>query len=76
MPTYSLDFHFNDPEIADVEWKIRQALFHGDRERARILYFQYVVPDSAYSDHEVERIGYQVGAVDVGDLHVASRSDL
>ena len=60
----------------DIEWLIRQALYHGDRKRARDLYFLYMIPDSTFSDNEVERIGYQVGAVDVGDLYVASRSDL
>ncbi len=60
----------------DTEWLIRQALYHGDRERARDLYFHYMIPDSTFSDHEVEWIGYQVGAVDVGDLYLASRSDL
>lgn len=87
MPSYGFSFHSknapwpessrqDNPEITDVEWQIRQALFHGDRAQARNLYFMYMVPDSTFSDNEVERVGYQVGAVDVGDRYVASRSDL
>ena len=87
MPSNTFSFHTNvstwhedaQPGVrddVDVEWQIRQALYHGDRERARVLYFHYMIPDNAFSDMDVERIGYQVGAVDLGDRYLASRSDL
>ena len=59
-----------------VRGLLSQALLTGDRQTARRIYYAYIMPDRGFSDAEVDRLAYRVGAIDEGDSYVAARADL
>jgi hypothetical protein len=55
---------------------LSQALLSGDRDTARRIYFAYIVPGDGFSNSEVDRLSYRVGAIDEGDRDLALGADL
>lgn len=55
---------------------ISQARLAGNRAEAQALFFDWVIPNSAFSHKEVESLSYRLGAIDMGDQYVAARTDL
>jgi hypothetical protein len=51
-------------------------MLSGDREVARSIFYEQIVPNEAFSHREADRLSYRVGAIDEGDRHIASRTDL
>ena len=56
--------------------QLSSALLSGDRATARAIYFDWVVPNRAFSHREADRLSYRLGAIDEGDAHLAGRADL
>jgi hypothetical protein len=56
--------------------QLSSALLNGDRATARSIYYQWVVPNRAFSHREADRLSYRLGAIDEGDRHLAGRTDL
>jgi hypothetical protein len=60
----------------DVLSALGSALVRGDRETARRLYYNHVIPNPAFSHREADRLSYRVGAIDEGERHTLTRADL
>lgn len=52
--------------------RLSSALLSGDRETARSIYYAQIIPNSAFSHREADRLAYRIGAIDEGDRHLAS----
>ena len=61
---------------SEILTRLSTALLRGDRATARAIYFDWVVPNRAFSHREADRLSYRLGAIDEGDAHLASRVDL
>jgi hypothetical protein len=61
---------------SEILSQLSGALLTGNRAAAREIYYQWVVPNNAFSHREADRLSYRLGAIDEGDAHLASRADL
>jgi hypothetical protein len=61
---------------SEILTRLSTALLSGDRATARSIYFEWVVPNRAFSHREADRLSYRLGAIDEGDAHLAARADL
>lgn len=61
---------------SEILTSLSTALLRGDRATARTIYFDWVVPNRAFSHREADRLSYRLGAIDEGDAHLAARADL
>jgi hypothetical protein len=52
------------------------AIRRGDKERARRIYFDEIIPDKRFSRGEVSRLSFRLGAIDEGDRYLAEQDDL
>jgi hypothetical protein len=61
---------------SEILSRLSSALLSGDRATARSIYYDWVVPNRAFSNREAERLSYRLGAIDEGDAYLAGRTDL
>ena len=61
---------------SEILGRLSTALLSGDRATARAIYFDWVLPNGAFSHREADRMAYRLGAIDEGDAHLAARADL
>ncbi|HEY3079745.1 MAG TPA: hypothetical protein VGM69_07535 [Chloroflexota bacterium] len=47
-----------------------------DKEKARRIYYDEILPDKRFSRGEVIRLSYRLGAIDEGDRYLATCPDL
>ena len=59
-----------------VREQLSRALARGDREAARQIFYDQVVPDRLFSTWDVDQLADRVGAIDEGDDYLLHRSDL
>ena len=59
-----------------VREQLSRALARGDREGARRIFYDQVVPDRLFSKWDVEQLADRVGAIDEGDDYLVHRNDL
>jgi hypothetical protein len=65
------------PEVkSEVYTRLSLAIRQGDKERARRIYYDEILPDRCFSRGEVIRLSYRLGAIDEGDRYLAARADL
>jgi hypothetical protein len=61
---------------ADVYGRLSQAIQRGDKEQARRIYYDEILPDRRFSRTEVINLSYRVGAIDEGDNYLGKGSDV
>jgi hypothetical protein len=58
----------------EILGRLSEALLRGDRETARTIYFDQVIPNDLFSHREADRLAYRVGAIDEGERYLAELS--
>ena len=61
---------------SEILTRLSTALLRGDRATARAIYFDWVLPNRAFSHREADRMAFRLGAIDEGDAYLAARADL
>jgi hypothetical protein len=61
---------------SEVYTRLSLALRRRDKARARVIYYDEILPDRRFSRGEVIRLSYRLGVIDEGDRYLASRADL
>jgi hypothetical protein len=60
----------------EVYSRLSLAIRRRDKERARLIYYDEILPDRRFSRGEVLRLSYRLGVIDEGDRYLAERADL
>ncbi len=60
----------------EVYTRLSLAIRRRDKETARRIYYDEILPDRRFSRGEVLRLSYRLGVIDEGDRYLASRADL
>jgi hypothetical protein len=57
---------------SEIYHHLSVAIRLGDKERARRIYYDEIIPDKRFSRGEVNRLSFRLGAIDEGDQYLAS----
>lgn len=60
----------------EIYHRLSLAIRLGDKDRARRIYYDEIIPDKRFGRGEVNRLSFRLGAIDEGDRYLAENADL
>jgi hypothetical protein len=61
---------------SEIYHRLSLAIRLGDKERARRIFYDEIIPDKRFGRGEVNRLSFRLGAIDEGDRWLAENADL
>jgi hypothetical protein len=61
---------------SEIYHRLTLAIRRGDKDRARRIYYDEIIPDKRFGRGEVNRLSFRLGAIDEGDRYLAENTDL
>ena len=61
---------------SEVYRRLDLAIRLGDKDRARRIYYDEIIPDKRFSRGEVRRLSFRLGAIDEGDRYLSENAGL
>jgi hypothetical protein len=61
---------------SEIYRRLSLALRVGDKDRARRIYYDEIIPDKRFGRGEVNRLSFRLGAIDEGDRYLAENDAL
>ena len=60
----------------EIYRRLTLAMRIGDKDRARRIYYDEIIPDKRFDRAELRRLSFRLGAIDEGDRYLAENDDL
>ena len=60
----------------EIYHRLSVAIRIGDKDRARRIYYDEIIPDKRFDRAELRRLSFRLGAIDEGDRYLAENADL
>ena len=61
---------------SEIYDRLTLAIRVGDKDRARRIYYDEIIPNKRFDRAELRRLSFRLGAIDEGDRYLAENADL